>query len=107
MCQLHRLQGDGLSPRIGDMSQRRKLSTTIDPSNFAYLQSMVNEGKAESVGAAVDKAVALARRLDSRARLEQQTAAYFKGLDPQAAAEEADLEGALSVALEDLNFDQP
>ncbi len=41
---------------------------------------MVKAGKAGSVGEAVDKAVGLACRLDNRARLERQTAAYFKGL---------------------------
>ncbi len=44
----------------------------------------------------MDKAVGLACRLDNRARLEHQTAGYFKGLTSQAAADETDLEEALS-----------
>jgi hypothetical protein len=80
------------------MLQRKKLSTTIGASSYAYLHNMVKAGKAESVGEAVDKAVELARRLDNRASLERQTAAYFKGLTSQAAAEETDLEDALSNA---------
>lgn len=89
------------------MLQRRKLSTTIGASNHAYLQNMVKAGKAESVGEAVDKAVELARKLDNRATLERQTAAYFKGLSSQAAGEETDLENALSAASQEMDFDQP
>lgn len=89
------------------MLQRKKLSTTIGANSFAYLHSMVKAGKAESVGQAVDKAVEMASRLDSRATLERQTAAYFKGLTAKAAAEEADLENALSAASQEMDFDQP
>jgi hypothetical protein len=47
---------------MGDVPQRKKLSTTIGANNYAYLHKMVKSGKAESVGAAVDKAVEIARR---------------------------------------------
>jgi len=78
--------------------QRKKLSTTIGANSYAYLQNMVKAGKAESAGEAVDKVVEMARRLHNRATLERQTAAYFKGLTAKAAAEEGDLEDALSAA---------
>jgi hypothetical protein len=68
---------------------------------------MVKAGVAVSVGAAVDRTVEIARRLDSRATLERQTAAYFEGLTPKAAAQEADLEDALSAASQEIDFDQP
>ena len=55
----------------------------------------------------MDKAVEMARRLDNRATLERQTAAYFKGLTSKAAAEETDLEDALSAASQEMDFDQP
>ena len=100
-------KGDTLSPKRGDVQQRKKLSTTIGPSNYAYLHNMVKAGRAESVGEAVDKAVEMARRLDNRATLERQTAAYFKGLTSKAAAEETDLEDALSAASQEMGFDQP
>jgi hypothetical protein len=74
---------------------------------YAYLRSMVKAGRAESVGAAVDKAVEMARRLDNCATLERQTAAYFKGLPSKAAAEEADLDDALSAASQEMDFGQP
>jgi len=89
------------------MLQRKKLSTTIGAGNYAYLHGMVKAGRAESVGAAVDKAVEMARRLDSRSTLERQTAAYFSGLTSKAAAEETDLENALSAASQEMDFDQP
>jgi hypothetical protein len=89
------------------MPQRKKLSTTIGSINYAYLHKMVKAGRAVSVGEAVDKAVEMARRLDNRATLERQTAAYFKGMTSKAAAEETDLEDALSAASQEINFDQP
>jgi hypothetical protein len=87
--------------------QRKKLSTTIGASNYAYLHSMVKAGKAESVGQAVDRAVEIARRLENRATLERQTTAYFKGLTSKAAAEETHLEDALSAVSQAMDFDQP
>ena len=33
--------GDSLSPKIGDVLRRKKLSTTIGASNYAYLHNMV------------------------------------------------------------------
>src|SRR5437667_4961830 len=97
--------GVALSPKIGDMQQRKKLSTTIGAINYAYLHNMVKAGKAESVGEAVDKAVEIARRLNNRVTLERQTASYFKGLTSKAAAEETDLEDALSAASQGMDFD--
>jgi hypothetical protein len=89
------------------MMQRKKLSTTIGATNYSYLHSVVKAGRAASVGEAVDKAVEVARRLDNRARLERQTAAYFAGLSSKAAAEEMGLEDVLSAASQEMDFDQP
>lgn len=89
------------------MLPRKKLSTTIGARNYAYLHNMVKAGRAESVGEAVDQAVEVARRVDNRATLERQTAAYFKGLSSKAAAQEADLEDALSAVSQEMDFDQP
>ena len=69
--------------------------------------ALLEDGKAESVAEAVDKAVELARRLENRSILEHSTAAYFKGLPETAAAEESDLEDALSTAAQEMDFDQP
>lgn len=89
------------------MPHRKKLSTTIDADSYAYLQQLVKAGRAESVGEAVDQTVEMARRLQSRATLERQTAAYFKGLTPRAASEEGALEDALNAATLEMDFDQP
>ncbi len=97
--------GDSLSPKIGDMAQRKKLSTTIGANSYAYLQNMVKAGRAESVGEAVDRAVEMARKVENRATLERETAAYFKGLTSQC-AEETALEDALSSASQEMDFDQ-
>ena len=48
----------------------------------------------------------MARRLDDRATLGRQNAAYFKGLTSQAAAEETHLGDALSAATEEMDFDK-
>ena len=85
---------------------RKKLSTTIGASSYAYLHRLVKSGKAESVGEAVDRAVELARRVDNRAALERETARYFGSMAPRVAAEEAEIETALSAASEELDFDQ-
>jgi hypothetical protein len=89
------------------MLHRKKLSTTIGANNYAYLHSMVKAGRAGSVGEAVDRTVEIARRLDNRATLERQTSAYFRGLTSKAAAEETDLEDALSATSLEMDLDQP
>ncbi len=89
------------------MTRRMKLSTTIGPVNFAYLHRLVKAGKAASVGEAVDQSIEIARRLDSRLRLEIATAAYFDQMSVEAGAEESVLSGALSDAAREMNFDQP
>ena len=62
------------------MVHRKKISTTIGARSYAYLLRVVKAGKAESVGAAVDRAVEAARRHDNRANLDAQTARYSRGL---------------------------
>jgi len=49
----------------------------------------------------------LAHRTGNRAAWERQTTAYFKGLSAEAAAEETELEAALSAASQEMDFDQP
>jgi len=89
------------------MAQRKKLSTTIGPENFSYLHRLVKTGKAASVGEAVDQTVEIARRLNARAKLERDIAAYFAHMTPDAAAEENALANALSEAALEIDFDQP
>ena len=99
-------RGNVSSPKIEDMAQRKKLSTTIRPDSFAYLHGLVKAGKAASVGEAVDKAVEIAGRFDNRVTLDRETSAYFNQLTQAAAAEEAVLARALSDASMEMDFDQ-
>jgi len=70
---------------------RIKLSTTVAPENFSFLESMVNEGGAGSIADAVDIAIARLRRTENRVRLEAATAKYFDGLSSTSLSEENDL----------------
>ena len=87
------------------MSQRRKVSTTVAPESLAYLQSLIKRGKARNLAHAVDLAVARARRVENRAQLESDTAAYFAGLSSRARKEEARLEAVLARGLDEVDFD--
>jgi hypothetical protein len=70
---------------------------------------MVKAGRAESVGRgeAVDKSMERTRKLNDRATLERQPAAYFKGLASQAGVEEIEIEDAMSAASQEMDFERP
>ena len=85
---------------------RLKLSTTVSPQTEKFLKSLVQQGKAESLADAVDRAVAIARRADSRRRLEEATAAYFESLSGEALEEENALGAALAREAGKVNFDE-
>ncbi len=74
---------------------RRKLSTTVSQESYAFLQTLVKSGKAASQAEAVDIAAQAAQRVENRARLERDTAAYFQRLSARAAAKESKLANAL------------
>ncbi|MFQ5663069.1 MAG: hypothetical protein ACE5HL_04495 [Terriglobia bacterium] len=88
------------------MSQREKLSTTIAPESYAYLRSLIKARKARNLAEALDWALARLRRLDNRARLERDTAAYFARLSAKAAADESRLEAALDQVADEVDFDE-
>ena len=85
---------------------RHKLSTTVSPGTQRYLEHLVTTGRAHTIAEAVDLVVKRARRAESRARLERDTAAYFARLSPDAAAEEIRLEDALSQSVDEVRFDE-
>lgn len=85
---------------------RQKLSTTVSPESYEYLESLIRTGKAQTLAEAVDRAVECMRRLDNRLRLERDTALYFNTLSAEAAGEEADLAAALSDAAGQVTFDE-
>lgn len=84
---------------------RQKLSTTIAPESYEYLQRQVETGRVNTLADAIDNLVATVRRLENRLHLERETAAYFQNLSPQELAEERKLEAALSESAADVDFD--
>ncbi len=86
--------------------RRRKLSTTISENSYKYLTAQVETGRATSLAEAVDRIVECVRRLENRAKLRRDTAAYFQNLSVQAAAEERQLEAALGQAANEVNFER-
>ena len=87
------------------MAHREKLSTTVAPESYTYLRSLVRRGKARNLAQALDIALARLRKLDNRARLEQDTAAYFAGLSEKARKEDSQLEAALDQAADEMDVD--
>ncbi len=86
-------------------SNRRKISTTVAPETDAFLKSLIRQGKASSLAEAVDRAVAVARRAESRRRLEAATAAYYASLSGKALEEEKKIELAAASASTLVDFD--
>ena len=86
-------------------TNRHKLSTTVSRETQAYLETLVASGRAETIAEAVDLAVGRARRSESRALLERDTAAYFAGLDPKSVPEESRLEAAVARSVDEVDFD--
>ncbi len=86
-------------------SNRRKISTTVAPETHAFLKSLVRRGKAANLAEAVDRAVAFARRTESRKRLDAATAAYYDSLAGESLRAEQKLEKAVSKASSKVDFD--
>lgn len=76
------------------MPQRAKPSATKKADNT------------QNAGEPLDTA-AQALQIENQEVLERQTAAYFQGVTPPSAAEEADLENALTAISQKFDFDQP
>jgi Mg/Co/Ni transporter MgtE len=85
---------------------RAKVSTTVAPDNYAFLQRMVTSGEASSVADALDQSIQALRQLVNRARLAAATARYFESLDTEAAAEEQAIAHDLGFAAKDIDFDK-
>ena len=87
-------------------ANRRKISTTVAPETDAFLKSLVRQGKAANLAEAVDRAVAIARRAESRRGLEAATAAYYESLSKENIAEDNALGVALAHESGKVNFDE-
>jgi len=85
---------------------RQKVSTTISPTTFAYLEQLIDDGKARNLADAIDLAIEQLLVYENRERLANDTAAYFANMTEQEAAEENKLEAALSQSGVGIDFDQ-
>lgn len=84
---------------------RHKLSTTIAPESYDYLQRQIEAGKAGTLADAIDRLVATVRRLENRLQLEAATTAYFRELSPEQLAQERKLESALTESATAIDFE--
>ena len=84
---------------------RTKLSTTVAPENFTFLELLVSTGRSDSIAAAVDLAIGRLRRMENRRKLEDATAAYFDSLSPEAQSEEESLARQLHTSAGGIDFD--
>lgn len=85
--------------------QRKKISTTVSPETHRYLGYLVKSGRAGTVAEAVDLIAERAQRAEQRARLEQDTAAYFANRPARVESDEARLEAALSRSVDEVSFE--
>src|SRR5271157_3065695 len=93
--------GSGGETAMPTHANRRKISTTVAPETDAFLKSLVRRGKAANLAEAVDRAVAIARRAESRKKLEAATADYYESLSKENIAEDSAL--GLTLAYESGN----
>jgi Tfp pilus assembly protein PilN len=85
---------------------RTKLSTTVSPDTYEFLQRMVASGQVSTMAEAVDRSIAKIRQLENRRRLALATTQYFEQLEPKAAAEEQALAHDLATAAVGIDFDK-
>jgi len=85
--------------------QRAKLSTTVAPETYEFLQQMVEAGQAATLAEALDVVIGRIRRLDNRLRLARATTQYFEHLDKEALAEEQALAADFSSAAGAIDFE--
>ena len=90
------------SPRL----TRQKISTTVSSATFSYLEQSIHDGKARNLADAIDLAVEQLMVYENRDRLANDTAAYFANMTEEEAAEERELEAALSQSSAGINFDE-
>ena len=85
---------------------RHKISTTVSPETYVFLERMVKSGRAATLAEALDLVIHKLRKLDNRRRLADATTHYFQELDAKAATEETALAEDIVAATGALDFDQ-
>jgi len=66
----------------------------------------VKSGRVGTIAQAVDLVAERVQRIEKRARLERDTAAYFAGLPGGARKEEARIEQGISDSLDEVSFEE-
>jgi hypothetical protein len=90
------------TPRLS----RQKISTTISPRTFEYLDGLTRAGEARNLAEALDLAIERLLVFENRERLAADTDAYFANLTDAEAAEEQRLERLLSQTSEAIDFER-
>jgi len=85
---------------------RQKISTTISPESFSYLQEMLEHGEARNFAEAIDRVIERLLVFENRERLERDTAAYFDNMSGEESAEEERLAAAIERAAQGIDFDR-
>lgn len=85
---------------------RQKISTTIAPQTFEYLDDLTRSGEARTLAEALDLAIEKLLVHENRERLANDTAAYFENMTDAEAVAERSLEAALSQTTEGIDFDR-
>jgi chromosome condensin MukBEF MukE localization factor len=85
---------------------RQKISTTIAPSSFEYLDRQIRERKAQTLAEALDMAIEQLLVYENHERLAADTEAYFNNMTEEEAAEEQKLEATLSQSAAGVDFDR-
>ena len=85
---------------------RQKISTTISPTAFSFLQDLIEQGKAQNLAEAIDLAIENLLVYENRERLARDTAAHFETMSNEELAEEGRLASALSTSARGLDIDR-
>ena len=84
---------------------RTKLSTTVSPETYQFLEQMISKGQATTMAEALDAVIVRVKRLENRKRLASATARYFEQLDSHTADEESQIVIDLASAAGKVDFD--
>ena len=85
---------------------RQKISTTISPATFSYLEQLIKRGEARTLAEAIDLVVQQLLVYENRESLANDTAAYFANMTDEEATAEQRLEAALAQSAVGIDFDQ-
>ena len=89
---------------ISSKTGRTKLSITVAPETYAFLEQMVSRGQAANLAEALDRAISSIRKIENRKRLADATTRYFSKLDSEAIIGENALAKDMTSAAGTIDF---